>query len=63
MAKIKKTIKFAGREVPLTEAGLPNLVYLSKEERALVQAYAEKKRKAKQEILTKELQDILNNLG
>ena len=62
MAKSKETITFAGKEVPLTKAGLPNLVYLPKEARAIVVEFVDKKKKAKQEIMTKELLDILKKL-
>jgi hypothetical protein len=56
------TIKIGGKEVPLTKSGLPNRVYLSKEARAVVKEYAEKKQKEKKEILVKELTDMLNKL-
>ena len=56
------TIKIGGKEVPLTKNGLPNRVYLSKEARAVVKEYAEKKKKEKKEVLVKELTDILNKL-
>jgi hypothetical protein len=57
------TIKIGDKEVPLTKNGLPNRVYLSKEARAVVKAYAENKKKEKKEILVKELTDMLNKLG
>jgi hypothetical protein len=56
------TIKIGGKEVPLTKSGIPNRVYLSKEARAVVKEYSEKKKKEKKEILVKELTDILNML-
>jgi hypothetical protein len=56
------TIKIGGKEVPLTKSGLPNRVYLSKEARAVVKEYAEKKKKEKKEILIKDLTDILDKL-
>lgn len=63
MASSKNTIKFGGKEVPLTKAGLPSLIHLTKSEREVVKEYATAKKRAKQEILTKELQDILSRLG
>lgn len=63
MTKKKETIKFAGKDVPLTKEGLPSLVHLPKEAKEVVRKYKEQKKKAKQEILTKELQDILSKLG
>jgi len=59
----QKTVKFGGKEVPLTKNGLPNLVYLSKEGREVVKGYIDKKKKEKKEILVKELSDLLNKLG
>ncbi len=57
------TIKIGGKDVPLTKSGLPNRVYLSKEARAVVKDYAEKKKREKKEILVKELTDMLDKLG
>ena len=63
MTKKKETMKYAGKEVPMTKAGLPSLVHLPKEAREVVKKYKEQKKKEKQEILTKELIDLLNKLG
>lgn len=57
-----KTVNIGGKDVPLTKSGLPNRVYLSKEARAVVKEYAEKKKKEKTEVLVKELTDILNKI-
>ena len=58
----KKTIPLEGKQVPLTKNGLPNRVYLSKEAREVVAAYAEKQKKEKKEIMLKELTDQLAKL-
>lgn len=58
-----KTVKIGGKQVPLTQKNLPNLVFLSKEERKVVKDYAEKKKKEKKEVLVKELTDLLSKLG
>ena len=58
-----KSVKIGGKQVPLTKKNLPNLVYLSKDERKVVKEYADKKKKEKKEVLVKELTDLLNKLG
>jgi hypothetical protein len=58
----KKTVTIGGKEIPLTKNGLPNRVYLSKEARAVIKEYAEKKKLEKKEVLVKELTDLLNKL-
>jgi hypothetical protein len=58
-----KTITIEGKEVPLTKNGLPNRVYLSKEAKEVVAAYADKQKKDKKEIMIKELTDQLAKLG
>lgn len=63
MAKTSGKIKIGGREIPTTKKGVPNLVYLSKEEREIVKKHIEKKKKEKREIQIKELTEILNKLG
>jgi hypothetical protein len=58
----KETITFNGREIPLTKKGLPSLVHLSNPEKAVVKQYALVKENAKQEILLKDLSELLNKL-
>ena len=58
----KKTVTIGGKKIPLTKNGLPNRVYLSKEARAVIKEYAEKKKLEKKEVLVKELTDLLNKL-
>lgn len=59
---INKTIKIDGKDIPVTKSGLPNLIYLGKAERDVVRRYKEDKKKRKQEIVIKELEDILKGL-
>jgi hypothetical protein len=56
------TIKIDGKDIPVTKSGLPNLIYLGKSEREIVKKYKEDKKKKKQEIVIKELEDILKSL-
>lgn len=56
------TVKYKGKDIPLTNAGLPNLVYLSKDEREVVRAYGAKQKKEKKAIAIKELTDLLGKL-
>jgi hypothetical protein len=56
------TIKIDGKDIPVTKSGLPNLIYLGKSEREIVKNYKEDKKKKKQEIVIKELEDILKSL-
>ncbi len=58
-----KTIKLLGKDIPLTKNGFPNLVYVPKDYRELVKKYSAQKKTAKQDILSKELEDILKKLG
>lgn len=58
----KETITFNGKEIPLTKKGLPSLVHLSKAEKAVVKQYALVKENTKQEILLKDLSEMLNKL-
>jgi len=58
-----KTIKLGGKDIPLTKSGSPNLVHLPKEAREAVKKYSEEKKKAKKEILARELEEILKKLG
>ena len=62
MTKSIKTITFNGKEIPLTKKGLPSLVHLSKAEKAVVKQYALVKENTKQEILLKDLSELLNKL-
>ncbi len=56
-------VKIGGKKVPLTKKNLPNLVFLTKDEREVVKSYVDKKKKEKKEILVKELSELLNRLG
>jgi hypothetical protein len=56
------TIRIDGKDIPVTKSGLPNLIYLGKSEREIVKKYKEDKKKKKQEIVIKELEDILKSL-
>jgi hypothetical protein len=58
-----KTIKIGGKDVPLTKSGLPNQVYLSKDMKVAVKAYADKKKADKKAMELKELTDLLNKLN
>jgi hypothetical protein len=58
----KQTFKFGDKEVPTTKNGLPNCVYLTKAEREIVKAFAEKQKKGKTDNSLKQLSDSLNNL-
>jgi hypothetical protein len=57
------TIEYNGITVPLTKEGLPNLVFLPKELREVVKQYATQKKKTKQQVLMKELEELLKKLG
>lgn len=61
--KEKEYVTILGKQVPLTDAGLPNRVYLSKAAREVIKSYADKKKKDKEEMEVKELTDLLNKLG
>lgn len=58
----KKTIKYGGRDIPITKDGTPSLVYLTKDEKKVVKSYKEQQKKKKLEVKTKELMDLLKNL-
>ena len=57
-----KTAKIGGRMVPLTKSGLPNRVYLTKDERAVVDSFVEKKKKAKKDAIITDLGELLESL-
>lgn len=58
----KATFKFGNKEVPATKNGLPNCVYLTKAERALVKAHVEQLKKSDKEVSLKQLADSLNSM-
>lgn len=58
----KAPIKIGGKLVPTTKSGLPNLIYLSKEEREVVKNYRDRKKKEKQKVLIDELEKLLEKL-
>jgi hypothetical protein len=62
MAKQTETIKIGGRDIPVTKSGLPNMVYLSKEEREVVESYKVTLKKEKKEMRITELKQALNSL-
>jgi hypothetical protein len=62
MTTKSNTITIGGRKVKLTKSGLPNKVYLTKEEKEVVEAYETKLKKEKKEMRIKELTDVLNTL-
>ena len=62
MAKQTETIKIGGRDIPVTKSGLPNMVYLSKEEREVVESYKVSLKKEKKELRITELKQALNSL-
>jgi hypothetical protein len=56
------SFKFGNKEVPATKNGLPNCVFLSKEERVVVKSFSEQKKKGKTETSLKELTEQLAKL-
>jgi hypothetical protein len=58
-----KSIDYNGKVVPLTKDGLPSLVHLPKAMRPLVKKYGEQKKKDKEQILEKELEELLKKLS
>lgn len=58
----KETMAYNGKEIPLTKKGLPSLVHLPKAQREVVKQYAAANEKAKQDVLLKDLLDMLNKL-
>ena len=60
MAKVaSKTVKINGKEVPLTNKGLPNKVYLPKHLREVVNAH---EKKLKGEITEKQIKELMEVL-
>ena len=60
MAKVaSKTVKINGKEVPLTNKGLPNKVYLPKHLREVVNEYEKRTKGEATEKQKKDLMDIL----
>ena len=58
----KKTIKIGSKEIPLTAKGLPNRVYLSKDEKEIVDKLIAEKKQAKKEIMINDLRDAFKNI-
>jgi hypothetical protein len=58
----KETVSIGGKQVPLTKNGLPNKVYLSKDEREVLESFEKEIKKQKKEVKIKELTDVLNKL-
>lgn len=61
--KTAEKIDYNGKEVPLTKDGLPSLVHLPKAMRPVVKKFGEEKKKAKEQILVKELEELLKKLS
>lgn len=59
----KKTIPYNGKEIPLTTDGLPNKVYLSKDDRKLVTEARTKLKSIAQENRQAELKTFLEGLS
>jgi len=58
-----KTIKIGQKDVPLTKDGLPNLKYLSKEERDMVKEWKKNKDDERSQKKLEELTKLLDGLG
>ncbi len=59
----KSSIKLDGKNIPLTKSGTPNLRYLTKDQKAVVQKYVGDKKKAKKDVVLRELESFLAELG
>jgi|688.fasta_scaffold2115493_1 hypothetical protein len=59
----KGFVTIGGKKIPLTKTGLPNLIYLGKNERDVIKKYKNDKKKQNQEIVAKEITDLLSKLG
>lgn len=59
----KDFVTIGGKSIPVTKSGLPNLIYLGKMERGVIKEYKDEKKKKNQEIVVKEITDLLNKLG
>jgi len=57
-----KTMKVGGRDIPVTKSGLPNMVYLSREEKEVMESFKEQLVKEKKEMRVSELKAALNSL-
>jgi hypothetical protein len=55
-----KTVLLFGRNIPLTNSGMPNLRSLTKEERKAYKEFVEKKSKEKKEVIMKELETFFS---
>lgn len=59
MKKETEHITLFGRKIPLTSKGLPNQRLLTKQEKEVLKKILAEKAKAKEEIIWKELSDLL----
>jgi hypothetical protein len=59
----KGHVTIGGKLIPVTKSGLPNLIYLGKTEREVIKKYKDDKKKKNQDIVSKEIMDLLNKLG
>jgi hypothetical protein len=59
----KDHVTIGGKLIPVTKSGLPNLIYLGKTEREVIKKYKDDKKKKNQDIVSKEIMDLLNKLG
>ena len=57
-----KTMKVGGRDIPVTKSGLPNMVYLSREEKEVMDTFKKQLKKEKKELRVSELRAALNSL-
>jgi hypothetical protein len=57
-----KTMKVGGRDIPVTKSGLPNMVYLSREEKEVMDSFKTQLKKEKKEMRVSELKAALNSL-
>jgi hypothetical protein len=57
-----QTMKVGGRDIPVTKSGLPNMVYLSREEKEILDTFKKQLKKEKKELRVSELRAALNSL-
>jgi hypothetical protein len=57
-----QTMKVGGRDIPVTKSGLPNMVYLSREEKEVMDTFKKQLKKEKKELRVSELRAALNSL-
>jgi PHD/YefM family antitoxin component YafN of YafNO toxin-antitoxin module len=57
-----QTMKVGGRDIPVTKSGLPNMVYLSKEEKEVMETFKAQLKKEKKDLRVSELKAALNSL-